>query len=145
MKLRISLGCRAGGRILFVLSLGLVIGGEQAVAAGTMLTLEPSDRSVVMTLVRSGQPPFQHVIVRVGTNGRYPDAVDDGDPVGDLSAAQGNGRIVHSGLQNGRTYLYAFFAIDSEGRVTAREIAAATPQDTQPPGVVQNLRRVGAR
>ena len=144
MRHRISLACRAAGRVLAVASLGLVIGARPA-AAGTMLTLEPSDRSVVMFLARGGQPTYERVIVRLGTDGRYPDAVDDGEQVGDLSAGQGNDRLVHRGLQNGRTYLYAFFAIDSEGRVAAREVAAATPQDTQPPGVVQNLRRVGAR
>jgi hypothetical protein len=106
-------------------------------------TARPEVGAVLLTWTLPPATTFSRVVIRFQADGPAPSSPSAGSPLYDeptLPGAMYGSR--HSGLSPQRTYAYAAFGLDASGVVRASTTAVSTPLSLQPPGTVQNLRRV---
>jgi len=137
-------------RALIGTAIGLCLAIRPAVSQQALETHEiqqftahPTLGAMRLTWTVPPASTFTRLMIRYRVDGQPPSSPSDGFPLFDAATPAGAMYATHhSGLSPRHRYAYAAFAIDDAGVVRETQTALGVPLATQPPGTVQNLRRV---
>jgi chitodextrinase len=114
-------------------------------AAPANLAAAASDRAVTLTWTNPAAD-VASVVVRVRTDGRFPQSPVDGQPVESRAASDGGAEsVTHAGLTNGTSYAYAVFVVDAAGNASAAGQVSMAPVDNVPPSAPGSAWRTDKR
>jgi hypothetical protein len=110
--------------------------------AVTLEPLEAGDMEIKLKWSNPSDSDFDHTLVRFATDAA-PTTPSEGDPVPNGSDGMFAGApasvdsFVHTGLTNGTTYYYTWFAADEVPNYSIPQSDSETPQDVTAPGGLQ--------